>query len=80
MEVIQKQVLRAVRRLFFHSWLFWLNWALLACFSLCFLALLVPKIWPIDWNPAIQRDRWVWGWWIGSSLVALIAASWVSWL
>jgi len=80
MEVIQKQVLRAVRRLFSHSWLFWLNWALLACFSLCFLALLVPKIWPIDWNPAIQRDRWVWGWWIGSSLVALIAASWVSWL
>jgi chemotaxis protein histidine kinase CheA len=80
MEVIQKQVLRALRRLFFHSWLFWLNWALLACFSLCFIALLVPKIWHIDWNVPVHRDRWVWGWWIASSVIALIGASWISWL
>ena len=80
MEVIQKQVLRALRRLFFHSWLFWLNWALLACFSICFAGLLIPKIWHMDWEPSVQRDRWTRGWWIGAAITALIAATWIAWI
>jgi len=80
MEVLQKQVLRALRRLFFHSWLYWLNWALLACFSICFVGLLIPKLWHIDWNPAIGPERWNWGWWIGSFAAAILAATWITWM
>jgi len=80
MEVIQKQVQRAIRRLLFHSWLFWLNWALLGCFSICFLGLLIPKIWFFDWEPSLQRQRWDWAWWAGASVLALSIASLIAWL
>lgn len=80
MEVLQKQVLRALRRLFFHSWLYWLNWTLLACFSICFVGLLIPKIWHIEWSPAVGPERWTWGWSIGSLLAALLVATWIAWI
>jgi hypothetical protein len=80
MEVLQKQVLRALRRLFFHSWLYWLNWALLACFSICFVGLLIPKIWHIEWSPAVGPERWTWGWSIGSLVAALVVATWIAWI
>lgn len=79
MEVIQKQVQRAVRRLFFHSWLFWLNWALLGCFTLCFLGLLLPKIWFFDWEP-ILHQRWIYAWWISASVLALAISTMIAWI
>ena len=80
MEVLQRQVLRALRRLFFHSWLYWLNWTLLACFSICFVGLLIPKIWHIEWSSAAGPERWTWGWSIGSLLAALLVATWIAWI
>ena len=80
MEVLQKQVLRALRRLFFHTWLYWLNWTLLACFSACFIGLLIPKIWHIEWSPALGPERWTWSWSIGSLLAALLVATWIAWI
>lgn len=80
MEVLQRQVLRALRRLFFHSWLYWLNWTLLACFSICFVGLLIPKIWHIEWSSAAGSERWTWGWSIGSLLAALLVATWIAWI
>ena len=80
MEVLQKQVLRALRRLFFHTWLYWLNWTLLACFSVCFIGLLIPKIWHIEWSPALGPERWTWSWSIGSLLAALLVATWIAWI
>ena len=80
MEVLQKQVLRALRRLFFHTWLYWLNWTLLVCFSVCFIGLLIPKIWHIEWSPAVGPERWTWGWSIGSLLAALLVATWIAWI
>lgn len=80
MEVLQKQVLRALRRLFFHTWLYWLNWTLLACFSVCFIGLLIPKIWHIEWSPAVGPERWTWGWSIGSLVAALLVATWIAWI
>jgi len=66
--------------LFFHSWLYWLNWTLLACFSICFVGLLIPKIWHIEWSSAAGPERWTWGWSIGSLLAALLVATWIAWI
>jgi hypothetical protein len=65
--------------LFFHRWLFWLNWSLVACFSLCFFGLLIPKIWPLEPTALTNSPTWIWAWWIGSALAALIFAFWIAW-
>ena len=80
MEVIQKQVQRAMRRLFFHSWLYWLNWSLIASFSLCFIGLVIPKLWAMEPMPSGSNSTWIWACWGGSILAALFSALWIAWV
>ena len=75
MDIIQQQVLRAVRRLFLQNWLYWLQWSLIACFSLCFIGLILPKFLHIE----LAGDAWVWSWLIGAGVLAILSSFAIAW-
>lgn len=50
MQTIRRQIQLAWRRLWLQNALHALGWTLLICFSVCFLVLLVPKLWYVDYT------------------------------
>ncbi|MCU0709686.1 MAG: hypothetical protein MUF23_15455, partial [Pirellula sp.] len=76
METLHKQVSRAWRRMWLQSWLNSLGWCLIVAFSVCFVALLIPKLWFLPFTFASWSRNWLVGAGIGAVLVSLL----VSWL
>lgn len=61
------------RRLYCMAFLRWLPAMLTIAFAILLIALCVPKLWPLPWNPI----AWVGSWLVGSVLLGLVAA-WVA--
>ena len=63
MNEIRKQVALAHRRMWIAQFLDHLLWASIFCFSICALALLIPKLWPLAFLQEEGRsDIWNWSW------------------
>ena len=75
MDKIRQQVANASRRLFFQAWLNWLNWAVLGCFSIAFILLLLPKL--IEWEGL--PERWVMYCWSAAGVLSLFGATAIAW-
>lgn len=75
MDKIRQQVANASRRLFFQAWLSWLNWAVLGCFSIAFILLLLPKL--IEWEGL--PERWVMYCWSAAGVLSLFGATAIAW-
>ncbi len=75
MDKIRQQVANASRRLFFQAWLNWLNWAVLGCFSIAFILLLLPKLFEWEGLP----ERWVMYCWSAAGVLSLFGATAIAW-
>lgn len=75
MDKIRQQVANASRRLFFQAWLNWLNWAVLGCFSIAFVLLLLPKL--IEWEGL--PEQWVMYCWSAAGVLSLFGATAIAW-
>jgi hypothetical protein len=61
METIRRQLLRAWRRLWLQSVLNTLGWCLLVAFTVCFVGMLLPKVWYVPYTFASWGRAWLLG-------------------
>lgn len=76
METLHKQLTKVRRRLWCQSWLNTLSWCSIAAFAICFIGLLVPKIWYLPFT----FDSWSRVWLIASASAAVGVSLLISWL
>ena len=74
MDIIQRQVNRVARLLWTKAILSVLAWTLIVAFSVCFVALLVPKVWFLPYQFDAWSLRWLAGCGLSAVLVTAIAA------
>jgi chemotaxis protein histidine kinase CheA len=67
MQILHKQLAKVWRRLWLQSWLNHLGWFWIAAFTVCFVAMLVPKFWFIPYT----FDSWSRVWMIGAAIAAI---------
>ena len=81
MNEINKRVKSAQLRLWLGRFGRNLIGSLIACFSLCLIAILVPKIWAIEFlSDSTAAVNWTSYWLIGSGVVSLLTAAIWTWL
>ena len=75
MNDVNRQVIRARRRLNFFSFVHLLSWALFAGLIVAVVGLLIPKVWYLPFlETQSHHDAWTAGWLIGGSALAIIVA------
>jgi len=74
MDIIQRQVNRVARLLWTRTILNVLAWTLIIAFSICFVALLVPKIWFLPYQFEAWSLRWLAGCGIAAATATMIIA------
>ncbi len=81
MNEIKKRVKSAQQRLWIGRLGRNLIWSLVICFSICLIAIVVPKIWAIDFlaDETLASD-WTLYWLIGSGAAAIVGAVLWTWL
>ncbi len=76
METIHRQLVKAWRRLWLQSWINTFGWSLMIAMSLCFAALLIPKIWFLPYTFASWSRIWL----VSSLAVATVVATVIAWV
>jgi hypothetical protein len=76
MQTIRNQVQKAWRRLWLQNFVSAFGWALLACFSACFIALLLPKLVYLPYTFASWSRIWMIGSGVAAIVASLLYASW----
>ena len=74
MDIIQRQVNRVARLVWTKTLLSVLAWTLIFAFSVCFVALLVPKIWFLPYQFEAWSLRWLAGCGLSAAVITAVVA------
>lgn len=81
MNLIEKQVRRAHRRLLIATFLQNLGWAVFGCLLLAVAAIALPKITTLNWTESPEAyTTWVRGWSIGAAAAGVLIAGVMTWV
>lgn len=76
METLNKQLAKVRRRLWCQGWINALGWCWIVAFAICFVALLVPKIWFVPYTFASWARLWILGSATAAAMISLLIAWW----